>query len=85
MALSQAQYLLMLAEDAYARGNMLAEEIRQKGLAHAREVAELSELIDRAKEIIEHEKARFASYAPPSRPAEVGQGQPPRIVRKTTE
>ena len=89
MALTQAQYLLMLAEDARAAGDQFAEEIRQKGAAHARQLLEASELIERARDIIEREKSRFGQYFP----AQQRQGEqlpgatPPhaRLMRKITE
>ena len=62
MALTQAQYLLMLAEDRRAKGEALSDKMHQEYLAHAREILEDSALIDRAKEIMDHEKSRFASY-----------------------
>jgi hypothetical protein len=77
MAASQAQYLLMLAEDARQHGDQLAEEMRQKGAAHAQQVAELSTLIDRAKEIIDREKSRFGQYLPQ-------QQSPPNAVERIT-
>jgi hypothetical protein len=62
--MTQAQYLLMLAEDARDKGDELIVEIRQRGAEHAREVASLSALIDQARDIIEREKARFSQYLP---------------------
>ena len=89
MALTQAQYLLMLAEDARAAGDQFAEEIRQKGAAHARQLLEASELIERARDIIEREKSRFGQYIPAQRqreepPAQLPGATPPhaRIMRK---
>jgi hypothetical protein len=64
MALTQAHYLLMLAEDARTRGDELSEEWREKATAHWREVHDLSMLIERARELVAREKARFQSYAP---------------------
>lgn len=64
MALTQAHYLLMLAEDARSRGDELSNEWHQKAMAHAKEVHDLSLLIERARELIEREKARFQQYAP---------------------
>jgi hypothetical protein len=67
MPLTQAHYLLMLAEDVHQRGDELSEEMNQRGIAHAREVAELSVLIERAKSIIEAERAKWARYIPVER------------------
>jgi hypothetical protein len=84
MPLTQAHYLLMLAEDISNRGDELSEEMRQKGIVHAREVAELSALIERAREVIEVEKTKWARYAAAdlrqnkSPPNELGQA---RITR----
>lgn len=88
MALTQAAYLLMLAEDARAKGDEFAERVRQEGIAHAQQVAELSTLIDRAKDIIDREKVRFERYAPRSEPESrppVGVAPQPRIMRKVNE
>jgi hypothetical protein len=88
MPLTQAHFLLMLAEDHRQKGEDLAKEMRQRGIAHAREAAELSTLIERARDIIEAEKSKWALYSP----VELGQNystpnelkQPPRIRNETT-
>jgi hypothetical protein len=76
MPLTQAHYLLMLAEDAASRGDDISDEWRRKATAHYQEVHELSILIERARELVAREKARFQQYAPQP------QDEPlPRIVR----
>jgi hypothetical protein len=85
---TQAHYLLMLAEDARQKGDELAEEMRQRGIAHAQEVIELARLIDRARDIIEHEKQRYAQYLPdsPTNQAPPKELATPRVVvRKASE
>ena len=69
MALTQAEYLLMLAEDARSKGDDIADEIkrqreleRQQGAAHYKDLERLDELLDRAKEIVTAQKARFVQY-----------------------
>jgi len=69
MAISQAQYLLMLAEDAREKGDDFAAEVRKQaeavraqGAAHYRELDALDQIIDKAKEIIRLEKSHFAKY-----------------------
>jgi hypothetical protein len=64
MPLTQAHYLLMLAEDLRQKGDGLTEEMRQRAIAHYREATELSALIDRAKDLIDAEKVKWARYLP---------------------
>jgi hypothetical protein len=84
MPLTQAHYLLMLAEDHYQKGEELSEEMRQRAFAHYNEATELSALIDRAKTLIDADKAKWARYASPelrqnqSTPTELGQARIPR-------
>jgi hypothetical protein len=84
MPLTQAHYLLMLAEDHSQKGEELSEEMRQRAVAHFREAADLSALIDRAKELIDAEKAKWARYVSPelrqnqSTPNELRQARIPR-------
>jgi hypothetical protein len=93
MALSQAQYLLMLAEDARDQGDEIDEEtrkqaaiVRARGAAHYHELDKLDQIVDKAKQIITQEKARFAQYIRTAQEASAGNaalqsGVPPHIVR----
>jgi hypothetical protein len=89
MPLTQAHYLLMLAEDIRDKGDELSNEYRQRAAAHHREIYEVSALIEQAREVIEREKARFQQFAPGTAagsqtPAGQGlsSGLPPHLIRQ---
>jgi hypothetical protein len=86
MPLTQAHYLLMLAEDIRDKGDELSNEYRQRAAAHHREIHEVSALIEQAREVIEREKARFQQFAPGAaagaQATAVGTGLPPHLIRQ---
>jgi hypothetical protein len=83
MALSQAQYLMMLAEDKRARGDVLNHRIRQEMSEFYQELLDDAALINRAKEVMDAQLARFQQWAP----RQEAQGQLQRIAptRKAAE
>jgi hypothetical protein len=89
MALTQAQYLLMLAEDKRARGDVLSNRVRQEMSEFYQELLDDAALINRAKEAMDAQLARFQQWAPRPEPMrqEVNQTQLQRIAptRKAAE
>jgi hypothetical protein len=90
MKTTQVEYLLMLAEDVRDQGNEFIDEVQQRGQAQAKRILELAAMIERAREIIEREKIRFAHYMPiqhqhshvasSQTPARVGVGQVKKVA-----
>lgn len=78
--ITQVQYLLMLAEDARDKGDNLDEDMRRKGGAHFEQLVELSELITRAKAIVDNEIQRFRAYAPRQATAQAQAKLPKHLI-----
>jgi hypothetical protein len=64
MKLSQAEFLLRLAENTDAAGDDVSTEMHRLGVAHAHRLLEDLELLNRAMEINRAGRDRFAQYMP---------------------
>jgi hypothetical protein len=62
--LHNVEVLLMLSEDARVQGDELSAEMHRMGVAHARKVADLLGMVDKARVMLERERQRFAHYLP---------------------
>ena len=79
--LSQVEFLLQLSENARARGDELTQNQNNIYTAHARDLVELSRLIELAKGNLDAELQRFARWIPQEdKPRIVKPDQLPRVV-----
>jgi hypothetical protein len=65
--LTNIELLLMLSEDVRAQGDELSSEMHARGMAHARRVADLLNMLDKARGVLLQEKSRYQQYFPRER------------------
>jgi hypothetical protein len=81
--LTNIELLLMLSEDVRAQGDELSSEMRGRGMAHARRVADLLVMLDKARAVLLEEKQRYQQYFPrEERQAIPSDEAVPRVVAK---
>jgi hypothetical protein len=82
--LTNIELLLMLSEDVRAQGDELSSEMHGRGVAHARRVADLLVMLDKARAVLLQEKQRYQQYFPreETRQAIPSDESVPRVVAK---
>lgn len=84
--MNQVEFLLRLSENAQDKGDELLRERDKVYVAHAKELLDLSRMIEAAKANIDNELSRFARWVPrdnaPQLVSPHPQEQMPRIVQQ---
>jgi hypothetical protein len=84
--LTNIEMLLMVADDVRSQGDDLQEEMRQRGVAHAKRVMELMGMLEKARQLLLNEQQRFRQFFPVDHPQKpLPPAEPvPRVLRRET-
>lgn len=80
--LTNIELLLMLSEDVRTQGDELSSEMHGRGMAHARRVADLLVMLDKARAVLLQEKQRYQQYFPREERQAIPSDDVPRVVSK---